>query len=102
MTKQACQNAPRRTYSGFKLTIKYNFMADAANKYAENIAGKYYVDNQCIDCDLCRETAPDNFKRNEDGGYSFVFKQPESPDEEARCKEAKEACPVEAIGDNGE
>jgi len=81
---------------------KLKFMADAANKYAENIAGKYFVDNQCIDCDLCRETAPDNFKRNEDGGYSFVYKQPASPDEEARCKEAKEACPVEAIGDNGE
>ena len=41
------------------------------------------------------------FKRNEDGGYSYVFKQPESPEEEARCKEAKEGCPVEAIGDNG-
>jgi ferredoxin len=77
------------------------FMADAANKYSENISGKYYVDNQCIDCDLCRETAPDNFKRNEDGGYSYVYKQPESPEEEARCKEAKEGCPVEAIGDNG-
>jgi ferredoxin len=85
----------------FNSTQPIKFMADAANKYAENIAGKYYVDNQCIDCDLCRETAPDNFKRNEDGGYSFVFKQPASPDEEARCKEAKEACPVEAIGDNG-
>jgi ferredoxin len=81
--------------------IKANFMADAANKYPENITGKYYVDNQCIDCDLCRETAPDNFKRNDDGGYSFVYKQPENPDEEARCKEAKEGCPVEAIGDNG-
>jgi ferredoxin len=77
------------------------FMADVANKYPENMTGKYYVDNQCIDCDLCRETAPDNFKRNEDGGYSFVYKQPESPEEEARCKEAKEGCPVEAIGDNG-
>jgi ferredoxin len=77
------------------------FMADVANKYPENVPGKYYVDNQCIDCDLCRETAPDNFKRNEDGGYSFVYKQPESPEEEARCKEAKEGCPVEAIGDNG-
>ena len=52
-------------------------MADAANKYPENVAGKYYVDNQCIDCDLCRETAPDNFKRNDDGGYSFVYKQPD-------------------------
>ena len=77
------------------------YMADVANKYPENMAGKYYVDNQCIDCDLCRETAPDNFKRNEDGGYSFVYKQPESAEEEARCKEAKEGCPVEAIGDNG-
>jgi ferredoxin len=81
--------------------LKTDFMADVANKYPENVAGKFYVDNQCIDCDLCRETAPDNFKRNEDGGYSFVFKQPASPEEEGRCKEAKEGCPVEAIGDNG-
>ena len=82
---------------GAKLTI----MADIANKYPENVPGKYYVDNQCIDCDLCRETAPSNFKRNEDGGFSFVYKQPDSPEEEAQCKEAKEGCPVEAIGDNG-
>jgi ferredoxin len=76
-------------------------MADIANKYPENVTGKFYVDNQCIDCDLCRETAPSNFTRNEDGGYSYVYKQPESPEEEALCKEAKEGCPVEAIGDNG-
>jgi ferredoxin len=81
--------------------FKTNFMADVANRYPESVPGKYYVDNQCIDCDLCRETAPDNFKRNDDGGYSFVFKQPASPEEETRCKEAKEGCPVEAIGDNG-
>jgi hypothetical protein len=36
-------------------------MADIANKYAENVSGKFYVDDQCIDCDLCRETAPVNF-----------------------------------------
>jgi len=77
-------------------------MADAANKYPENTSGKYYVDNQCIDCDLCRETAPDNFTRNEDGGYSFVYKQPISPEEDALCKEAMEGCPVEAIGCNGD
>jgi ferredoxin len=59
------------------------------------------TDNQCIDCDLCRETAPSNFGRNDDGGYSFVYKQPASPDEEKLCKEAMEGCPVEAIGDNG-
>jgi ferredoxin len=76
-------------------------MADVANKYPENIDGKFYVDDQCIDCDLCRETAPANFKRNDDGGHSFVYKQPESPEEEALCNEAKEGCPVEAIGSDG-
>ncbi len=77
-------------------------MADLANRYSDNVTGKFYVDNQCIDCDLCRETAPANFRRNDDGGFSFVFKQPESPDEEAQCKEAMEGCTVEAIGSNGE
>src|SRR5206468_548799 len=72
-------------------------MADAANKYPENVPGKFYVDDQCIDCDLCRETAPANFKRNDDGGHSYVYKQPETPEEEGLCKEAMEGCPVEAI-----
>jgi ferredoxin len=76
-------------------------MADAANKYPENVDGKFYVDDQCIDCDLCRETAPANFRRNDDGGHSYVYKQPESPEEEALCKEAMEGCPVEAIGSDG-
>ena len=76
-------------------------MAVFANRYSDNVPGKFYVDDQCIDCDLCRETAPDNFTRNEDGGYSYVFKQPVTPDEEALCKEAMEGCPVEAIGNDG-
>ena len=58
------------------LTFK-TVMADLENKQPESVAGKYYVDDQCIDCDLCRETAPANFTRQEDGGYSYVFKQPE-------------------------
>ena len=76
-------------------------MADTANRYPENIAGAYYVDNQCIDCDLCRETAPNSFKRNDDGGYSFVYKQPDTVEEQKLAKEAMEGCPVEAIGSNG-
>jgi len=76
-------------------------MADVVNTYPENAAGKFYVDEQCIDCDLCRETAPANSKRNDDGGHSYVYKQPESPEEEALCKEAMEGCPVEAIGNDG-
>src|SRR3984893_11337390 len=63
---------------------------------------KVYVDDQDIDYDLCRETAPANFTRIDDGGYSYVFKQPTTPEEEALCKEAMEGCPVEAIGNDGE
>jgi ferredoxin len=77
-------------------------MADKANKYSEGVAGKFYVDDQCIDCDLCRETAPANFKRNDDGGHSYVYKQPENADEEKLCVEAMEGCPVEAIGSDGD
>jgi hypothetical protein len=32
---------------------------------------------------LCRETAPANFTRSDDGGYSYVSKQPTTPEEEA-------------------
>lgn len=76
-------------------------MADAAQKWPKNASGKYYVDQQCIDCDLCRETAPDNFTRSEDGGYSYVYKQPTTDEQLRQCKEALEGCPVEAIGDDG-
>ena len=77
-------------------------MADKEDINPENKTGKYYVDCQCIDCDLCRETAPNNFTREDDEGYSYVFKQPENEDEEEQCIEAMEGCPVEAIGDDGE
>ena len=76
-------------------------MAELDDRYEDNVAGAFYVDDQCIDCDLCRETAPDNFTRNEADGYSYVYKQPETDDEKELCIEAMEGCPVEAIGDNG-
>lgn len=77
-------------------------MADKQNKQPVNILGKYYVDTECIDCDVCRQTAPDFFKRNEDDGYSYVYKQPETDEQLAECEEALEACPVEAIGKDGD
>ena len=59
------------------------------------------MDRQCIDCDVCRDIARDNFTRETRKGYSFVYKQPENEEEESLCREAMEACPVEAIGDDG-
>ncbi len=76
-------------------------MADKTDKVSGSVDGKYFVDSNCIDCDLCRQTAPDNFERNEDEGFSYVYKQPATPEEEELCREAMEECPVEAIGDDG-
>jgi ferredoxin len=77
-------------------------MANKAEKWETNAAGKFYVDQQCIDCDLCRETAPAFFARSEEGGYSYLSKQPVTEEEIASCTEALEGCPVEAIGNDGE
>ncbi len=77
-------------------------MADITEKNEKNVPGKFYVDSNCIDCDLCRESAPDFFAADEDEGVSFVCKQPETPEEIATCTEAMEGCPVGAIGDDGE
>ena len=76
-------------------------MADNTDKVEGSADGAFYVDSNCIDCDLCRQTAPDNFDRNEDEGYSFLVKQPGNEDEEQACRDALDECPVEAIGDDG-
>jgi ferredoxin len=76
-------------------------LADPNDKVPGQASGRYYVDSQCIDCDLCRETAPANFIRNDEAGFSFVYKQPETPEEETLCKDALDNCPVEAIGNDG-
>lgn len=77
-------------------------MAERLRRLAENVRGAFYVDKECIDCDLCRETAPESFQRNEDEGYSYVYKQPETDEEVKLCQEALESCPVEAIGSDGD
>jgi len=76
-------------------------MADKEEKQPENVPGKFYVDEQCIDCDLCRDHAPDFFTRSDDGGYSYVYKQPSTEVEVEICEEALSECPVEAIGNDG-
>ena len=64
----------------------------------ENVPGKYFITNECIDCDLCRETAPRNMCRSEEKQYSYVYKQPSNEEEESQCKQAFEGCPVQAVG----
>ena len=33
-------------------------MASKEDKYKDNVAGKFYVDTECIDCNLCVEICP--------------------------------------------
>lgn len=76
-------------------------MAEKDKKYHTNVEGKIYVDDSCIDCDLCRATVPEVFARHEDG-YSYVFQQPTNSEIYLKTKEVIGECPVEAIGDDGE
>ena len=73
-------------------------MAEYSKRLPTNVPGKWYVDSNCIDCDLCRETAPAVFKRDDENGNSFVFHQPETEEELRLAEEALSGCPVEAIG----
>jgi ferredoxin len=80
---------------------KEETMADKSNRLSENIAGTYYIDSSCIDCDMCRSTAPDFFRRNEEIGMSVVYRQPVTPAEFALAEEARRGCPTESIGNDG-
>jgi ferredoxin len=76
-------------------------MPDPLERVKENVPGPFYVDSTCIDCDVCRDTAPNNFTRCFKNAYSYVSKQPENETERTACEEALACCPVEAIGDDG-
>jgi ferredoxin len=92
----------RRERPARGVAIKEQVMADRNDKVESNAPGRYFVDASCIDCDVCREIAPDNIRANEDEGYSYVFKQPENDAEEELMQQAMDECPVEAIGDDGD
>ncbi len=76
-------------------------MADRKLKSPENAPGAYYVDTDCIDCDLFRGNAPQFFTRQDSGGYSYVHRQPITPEEIAQAEEAMLGCPTENIGNDG-
>lgn len=73
-------------------------MADPRQRVPDNVPGRFYVDETCIDCDLCREKAPSHFTRNDRARYSYVYSQPTNPGEVEDCLAALAECPVEAIG----
>jgi ferredoxin len=68
----------------------------AAGKRLEtNIPGDFHVTNACINCDQCRQLAPDVF--SEIGDYSAVTKQPDKNAERKKAFHALVSCPTGAI-----
>ena len=64
---------------------------------AENVPGELYVDESCIECDTCRELAPEVFGSLE-SGQSFVQRQPGDPGTWRRALHAVVSCPTSSIG----
>lgn len=71
-------------------------MAHPARRLPENIAGDFFVDATCIDCDACRQIAPATFRDH--GDQSSVYRQPVTEDETRRALQALVACPTGSIG----
>src|SRR5262249_41183433 len=71
-------------------------MANPRHAYSENVAGNFFVDDTCIDCDLCRQIAPSVFIESSD--HSIVHHQPETQAESHRAAMALVACPTGSIG----
>ena len=64
---------------------------------AENVPGDLFVDETCIECDTCRELAPDVFGSLE-SGQSFVQRQPSDDPTWRRALHAVVSCPTASIG----
>lgn len=76
-------------------------MASGTERWDDNVSGKYYVDKNCIMCNVCQDIAPELFRESEDGDHHILAKQPATSSEEESVRDAMDQCPVDAIGDDG-
>ncbi len=73
-------------------------MADINKVVPDNTTGNFFVDTTCINCDTCRQLAPDSFA--DQGDYSFVFAQPQTAEAVRAATRALLCCPTGSIGTN--
>src|SRR5688572_19615784 len=71
-------------------------MALLEHRLPQNVEGDFYVDSTCIDCDACRQIAPETFTEYRD--LSVVQQQPETVEQQKRALMALVACPTASIG----
>ncbi|HEV7397708.1 MAG TPA: MBL fold metallo-hydrolase [Pyrinomonadaceae bacterium] len=71
-------------------------MANIERRLAGNEPGDFFVDSSCIDCDACRQLAPEVFL--DAGDASVVYHQPATLTEVRQALMALVACPTGSIG----
>lgn len=71
-------------------------MANIEKRLPGNVPGDFFVDASCIDCDACRQLAPEVF--TDAGDASIVYRQPLNLSETRRALMALVACPTGSIG----
>ena len=74
------------------------FMANPQRSFTDSVPGSWYVDDDCICCGLCEDAAPEVFRLSRDGSHNLVHHQPATAEELADAENARDRCPVEAIG----
>src|SRR5882724_8848254 len=71
-------------------------MASLKKRVPENVAGDFFVDSTCIDCDACRQIASTVF--GEAAETSYVKAQPVSTTDRRQALQALLTCPTGSIG----
>ena len=71
-------------------------MAHLSRRLSGNAAGDFFVDSSCIDCDICRQLAPETFRAQ--AAQTVVYHQPTTPESVHRASMALVACPTGSIG----
>jgi ferredoxin len=74
-------------------------MANPKKRLSTNADGDFFVDSTCINCDACRQLAPETFA--DSGDYSFVQTQPNTDTQRRHAFRALLACPTGSIGTLG-
>lgn len=75
-------------------------MANLKLRVAEDVVGDFFVDSTCIDCDTCRQLAPNVF--GEAPEHAYVKHQPSRPEDHRAALHALVSCHTGSIGYVGE
>lgn len=71
-------------------------MSNIQRRLPENVAGDFFVDASCIDCDTCSQLAPTVFRDH--GEQCSVYHQPQTEAETRLALMSLVACPTGSIG----